>query len=470
MSLVQYAYDGQIRKFVLQFIRMLSNFQVEFGQNAEGTRTLQTVPIYYGDASRQAAMILKGNSENTLNAVPAMATYISGLGYDRERMQNPTFENKTRLRTQVYDAATQSYTGTQDGLYTVESIMPAPYKLSMKVDIWTSNTEQKHQLIEQIVPLFNPALEIQSNDNYVDWGSLSVVFLTDVAYTNRTIPAGADDTTIDITTLSFEMPIWISLPSKVKKGGVITSIISSIYDAQGEMSADAVTSLQGLMFQQRVTPMNYEVAYLGNSLTLYKMGAHESFVDYGDSFGPDPDVRGTKVPWAGLVNLHGKLTNGVSQVRLNFDHPTGTHEIVGTVAYDPLDSYSLLFTPIAGTLPANTLPPVNAIIDPFHVTLDSNILTPATGARYLILNPIGEANSESAVAWAGAPGTNLIADRNDIIEWNGTYWHVVFDASQEPAAQYLANLNTTVQYRWTGSAWVKSYEGVYAGGYWSLVL
>ena len=45
MSLVSYAYDGQIRKFVLQFIRMLSNFQVEFGQDANGDRTLQSVPI-----------------------------------------------------------------------------------------------------------------------------------------------------------------------------------------------------------------------------------------------------------------------------------------------------------------------------------------------------------------------------------------------------------------------------------------
>ena len=66
---VQYAYDGQVRRFVLQFIRLLSNFQVEFGQDANGDKTLQTVPIYYGDQSRQAAMILRGNSENTLNAV-----------------------------------------------------------------------------------------------------------------------------------------------------------------------------------------------------------------------------------------------------------------------------------------------------------------------------------------------------------------------------------------------------------------
>ena len=84
MPPVSFSYDGQIRRFVIQFVRMLSNFQVEFGKDSSGDRTLQTVPVYYGDISRQAAMILRGNSENTLNAVPAMATYISALSYDRE--------------------------------------------------------------------------------------------------------------------------------------------------------------------------------------------------------------------------------------------------------------------------------------------------------------------------------------------------------------------------------------------------
>lgn len=456
---VQYAYDGQIRRFVLQFIRMVSNFQVEFGQDSNGNKTLQTVPVYYGDASRQAAMILKNNSENMLSAVPAMATYISALTYDRDRVLNPSFEGTMRVREQAYNPATQTYTGTQDGLYTVERLMPAPYKLQMKLDIWTSNTEQKHQLWEQIAPLFNPALEIQNSTNYTDWTSLSAVFLTDTTYTNRTVPMGGDDTTIDITTFTFEMPIWLSLPAKVKKMGVVAEIIASIYNASGELSEDVVTSLQGLVSQQRFTPLNYELVYTGNTLTLYQANANDS----------NGTVYGNPALWNGLVNIYGKLTNGISQVRLRFEHTNGFHEIVGTVAYDPTDGHNLLFTPVASTLPANTLMPVTAIIDPRNVTVDSNILSPAVGTRYLILNAIGSASSESAVAWQGAVSTNLIAQANDIIEWNGSYWTVAFD-SREPAIQYVTNLNTTVQYQWTGTNWVKSYEGLYQSGNWSLVL
>ena len=457
---IQFSYDGQIRRFVLQFIRMISNFQVQFGQDAVGNTTLQTVPVYYGDVSRQAAMILKNNSENTLSAVPAMATYISSLTYDRDRVLNPSFEGSIRVREQVYDQASQTYTGTQDGIYTVERLMPAPYKLTMKVDIWTSNTEQKHQLIEQIAPLFNPALEIQSTDNYVDWSSLSAVFLTDVSYTNRSVPMMGDDTTIDIATLTFEMPIWISLPAKVKKMGVVAEIIASIYDASGQLSPDVISSLHGLVSQQRFTPLNYDMVYMGNALTLYKNGTN----DTGNG------IAGSKAKWDGLVNIYGKLTNGISQVRLRFEHVDGPHEIVGTIAYNPTDNFELLFTPVSATLPANTLPPVTAIIDPFTVNVDNNnILTPAIGTRYLILNPIGSVVSESGIAWAGVTGTNLIANANDIIEWNGNFWTVVFD-SRSSSIQYVTNLNTTVQYCWNSESWVKSYEGLYKSGNWSLIL
>jgi len=183
----------------------------------------------------------------------------------------------------------------------------------------------------------------------------------------------------------------------------------------------------------------------------------------------DGTVYGTTARWRDTVDYYGTLKNGISEVRLSFLHTDGTHEIVGTVAYNPNNESQLLFTPITATLPANTLPAVNAIIDPFTVSVDS-IVSPATGTRYLILNPIGSPNSEPAVAWAGSAGTNLIAHANDIIMWNGQYWIVQFDSQQEPATQYVTNMNTHTQYRWTGTQWIKSYEGLYSPGEWSLVI
>ncbi|HET8688753.1 MAG TPA: tail sheath stabilizer and completion protein [Methanosarcina sp.] len=453
-SVVDFHYDGQIRRFIVQFIRMFSNFQVEFGKDDLGTRTLQTVPVYYGDASRQASQILKNNSESGLNAVPAMAAYISGLTYDRERLQNPYFESTVRVRDQSFNPSTQTYSGHQDALYTVDRMMPAPYKLTMKLDIWTSNLEQKQQLWEQIVPLFNPGFEIQSTDNYLDWTSLSVVTLTDTNYTSRTIPMGSDDTSIDIATFTFEIPIWLSLPAKVKKGGVVAKIIANIHEETGDLSGDIVQMASS--FQIRYTPLNYSIVYEGNTLSLFKAVT----------------ASGTGVPmqWPNLVNLYGSLTNGISQVRLSFQYPDGEHEVVGTVAYNPSDPHQLIFSPDSHTFPANTLQPITAIIDPQNVPVNSDILTPAVGTRYLILKPIGAVGSESAVAWQGAPGTHLIANANDIIQWTGSYWHVDFDSQQDHNIEYVTNLKTGTQYYWYNNVWSKSVVGVYNSGEWSLVL
>jgi len=41
----QFFYDNQIRRFLLQFIRAFSNFQVEYGKDRDGHVTLQTVPV-----------------------------------------------------------------------------------------------------------------------------------------------------------------------------------------------------------------------------------------------------------------------------------------------------------------------------------------------------------------------------------------------------------------------------------------
>jgi hypothetical protein len=262
------------------------------------------------------------------------------------------------------------------------------------------------------------------------------------------------DESIDIATMSFEIPIWLTLPAKVKKMGVVAQIIANIHDSSGDLNPDIIYNQPSS--QQRFTPMNYDIVYMGNTLTLYK-----SLTANG---------TGTTLPWTDIVSLYGTLINGVSQVRLSFDFPDGPHEIAGTVAYNPTDSTQLLFTPFDETLPANTLTAVNAIINPQTVLVDSNLLNPTVGTRYLILNPIGDANSESAVAWTGESGTELIANANDIIQWVGTHWTVSFDSQNNPGVQYVTNANTMVQYRWNGEAWVKSVEGEYSAGRWSLVL
>jgi len=268
MSLQQFFYDQQIRRYIIQFIRMVSNFQVEFGKNSSGTIALQRVPVIYGDSSRQAAEIIKQNSENIMNTVPAMAVYVSGLTYDRARVQNPTFVGKLNVRERYYDPATGDYSTTQGDVLTVDRLMPVPYLLTLKLDIWTSNTEQKLQLLEQLVVLFNPSLEIQSTDNYIDWTSITYVLLTDVQFRSYTVPVGTENP-IDVATLTFEIPIFISSPALVRKLGVVQKIIANIFDGTGNLN-EAIFDDTKLLSTQYYTPLNYGVILVDNSLTLVK--------------------------------------------------------------------------------------------------------------------------------------------------------------------------------------------------------
>ena len=179
MSPVPFFYDEQIRRYLLQFIRLFSNFQIQF-KDRSGNFTLQRVPVRYGDSSRQAASILRNNSEASLNSTPMISCYIGNLEYDRERVQNPYFVSNMSIRERAYDEEAQEYLTTQGNAFTIERLMPVPYKLTMKADLWTSNTEQKLQLVEQISCVFNPSLEIQSTDNYIDWTSLTTVNIVEI--------------------------------------------------------------------------------------------------------------------------------------------------------------------------------------------------------------------------------------------------------------------------------------------------
>ncbi len=462
----QFFYDEQIRRFLLQFTRIVSNFQIEYGREANSDQAaLLRVPVRYGDASRNAQTIIQENSASSMPSTPLMTFYVSSLDYDRPRMQEPYHVSKINVRQRTYDQDTETYETTQGNAFTIERLMPVPYKLGITLDIWTSNTNQKMQLLEQMLTLFNPSLEVQSTDNYIDWTSLSIVELDSVQWTSRTIPMGTENP-IDIATLKFSLPIWISSPAKVKKLGVIERVIASMYDAQGDLQ-DAVTNNDLLLGTRvKVTPYNYKVVLIGNKLQCLQ---ERAIVDQSNSSLVPPDLVSTSnLQWPAVVSVYGVLRPGISQIRL--EQPDGT-EVIGTIALDPNDERFMLFDADPDTVPQNTLAAIDAVINPQASAPLDGLDSALEGQRYLLTESTGSADNQyNATAWVGANGRPLIAEANDIIEYSGNYWQVVFNANTMPAGQYVTNLTTGVQYNWTGEMWIKSYQGIYPGGEWSIVL
>ena len=465
MALQQFFYDEQIRRFLLQFTRMFSNYQVEYGRDETGAPTLTRVPVRYGDASRQAAVILQENSANKLPNSPLMTFNITSLEYDRDRIQEPFHVDKKVLRQREWDDVAQTYETTQGNAFTIERIMPVPFTLILNLDIWTTNTTMKLQLLEQILTLFNPAIEIQSTDNYIDWTSLTTVELTGVNWSSRSIPMGTDNP-IDIATLTFKLPIWISPPARVTKMGVIHKIISSIYDSNGDANNALLSDDLLLGTRQKITPFVYQVVLINNQLQLIK----QEQVDLNNNSLAPAVEQPSNVMWHSLIDVYGQLRGGISQIRLlTYEDET---EIVGTVTYHPTDDRFMLFDVDEDTIPTNTLLPVNAVIDPTSSGPGSGLVAASAGQRYLLIEDIGNSdNSDPSLAWG-----SLVAKVNDIIQYSGSSWQVIWRASDHlpdvssQIVEYVSNLTTSIQYKWTGEKWIKSYQGLYSGGQWSLVL
>ena len=481
MSTVPFFYDKQIRRFIYQFIRLFSNFQVEFNPGGANP-SLRSVPVRYGDNSRQALQTITNNTENFLNTVPAISCYITDLKYDQPRLQDPYFVGKMRIRERAWDENAQDYLTTQGNAFTVERLMPAPYTITMKADVWTSSTEQKLQLLEQILTLFNPAFEIQSTDNYIDWTSLTYVQLDSVNWSSRALPPSGTDAQIDVATLTFSIPIWLSAPVKLKKLGVIQKIIAGIYDAHGNLDPNAVDEWTLLGDRSYITPMNFGVVLNSVDANTPTTGLYyltlvqysSSVTDTGEN-NTTTSVIGTKENWHALVNVYGSLTNGTSEIRLT--QSDGVTEVVGTVSYHPLDDTLLLFSVVADTIPTNTLNPVDAIVNPQQTGPGSGLPAASNGQRYLLTEDVGldEDTATSALegpsAWSGTGGEDIVAHANDIIEYDGSKWFVSFDSISETSTiEYVTNLTSGVQFKWTETQWVRSFEGEYKNGQWSLVL
>ena len=409
-----------------------------------------------------------------------MTFYIAALEYDRPRLQEPYFVDKIQVRQRTYDTETESYETTQGNAFTIERMMPVPYKLTINLDIWTSNTNQKMQLLEQLLTLFNPGLEIQNTDNFIDWTSLSVCYLESSNWSSRSIPQGTENP-IDIATLKFSLPIWISAPAKIKKLGVVERIVMSIYDAQGDASNAILDNDLLLGTRQKFTPYGYQVLLLNNQLQILKPSAviDQPITSLTPPTSPVPE----QVQWPTIINVYGTLRPGISYITL--DNPWDPDvSIVGTVAINPADDRFLLFDIDPDTVPSNTLEPIDAVINPLTSAPGDGLDSTIVGQRYLFTEDTGSivnAQGPSDVnppAWKGTGGQPLIAKANNIVEFDGQRWRVVFDSENQFETQYVTNITTGIQYKWVPpraggvepGEWVKSYDGLYPGGSWNLIL
>lgn len=226
-ELGEFYYKEQLKRYLIQFMAIFANMQVRVGKTGDIEPRLITVPVYAASKDRVVAAIKGENTQNKPIRLPTMSAWITGIALAPEmRKGTPAHRRNTHMPTGGL---------FPDDIQVVEQRMPVPYKTTCELSIWASNTDQHHQILEQILMVFNPILQIQTSDEPFDWTKITQVELTGIGL-EENLPAGGDRRIIR-TTLTFEIPIWISVPVDVH-----TRYIRDIYIRVGAVSQQAKTS------------------------------------------------------------------------------------------------------------------------------------------------------------------------------------------------------------------------------------
>jgi hypothetical protein len=450
-------------------MRIFSDIKIRNGPDANGLYTISRVPLVYGDPSWVVAQIIKGGSENTLMPAPMFSVYIDNIKMAPDRRQDTQFVGKVSTVERQFDNQTQTY-GSGPGIrYDVDRYMPVPYDMYLKLDCWTTNTTNKMQIAEQINTIFNPSIQLQQNSNILDWTSIFEVWMEEFTWTNRSIPQGGEQER-DVMSWKFKVPIWINPPAKVKRSTLIAEIVTNVFSDVDIHNVAATidsneydvfrTCFTGIPVQIITTEGNYKISVARN-------GAQEEIT----LLNADGNVLPVQ-SWQKLIQIYGQIEPNITKIRLKLDPniDVSDSDIIGSIAQDPMRQNVLIFTPDVDTLPANTVLPILDIIDPTEITPGNGLPAAVAGQRYLLTSH-DSAGEEPAIppGVATSPwGANIVAYPNDVIEFNGISWKVIFDSRNATGLNYLVNTSNATQYTFDGTNWYYTYYGEYNGGYWRI--
>jgi hypothetical protein len=450
---MQYFYDEQIRKYLTQFMRILGGFSVKTGKDRNGAESYIQVPVRYGDINRMAAHILKNQSENMINTVPFISCYVTDMTISSDRRMNPTHVDKVKVYEKKFDPETGNYVeGEVGNTYTIERYMPVPYDLTVQVDIWTSNTEQKLQLLEQLLVLFNPSINLKVNDNPFDWSNLTYTELVNVVWSVRQVPQGTDDI-IDVAAMNFTIPILINPPAKLKRQTLIHTILTEIRRQKTGEQLDWVPG-------DPIPNKEWVVVTFENLKLQIRIEGERAILL--NSSGGTTDSEGNTLTWSDALKPYGELRLGISNLRLRRGSDPGdfSQDIIAVIDDIDIAESNVAYISIdTATLPNTTVPAVDAIINPTRSAPGQNLPAPVTGKRYLVLDDV-----PNTTAWGI---TNALS--NDIIQYNGSSWTVSFSSISNNNAVVL-NTTTGLYYEWREGQWISAVEGTYQNGWWRLYL
>ena len=144
-----YSYHEIIKKTVVGFGTLFNNIEL---RRTKGSKTeVMKVPLAYGPKQKFLARLRAVGDLTTKDQVqitlPRIAFEIQGITYDATRKLSPT----------------QIIRNTKGAGDNVKSLMPIPYNINFELSIMAKNQDDSLQILEQILPFFQPSFNITLN-------------------------------------------------------------------------------------------------------------------------------------------------------------------------------------------------------------------------------------------------------------------------------------------------------------------
>ena len=218
-----YFYNETIKRCVSVFGTLFNNIQIK-KTKADGTiLTTTMVPISYGPAQKFLQRLaeepdLQDKSRSAIS-LPRMAFQLEGFNYDAQRQQNKLIRsNKTATET--------------GGTSRKFQYAPAPYDLNFTLSILAKNMTDALQVVEQILPYFQPEYTVTMKmiDDMSDNRDVPIV-LNDISFSDE-FEGGFEDRRVIEYTLSFTMKTYFFGP--VYTGNIIRNVIERTYINEGQ--------------------------------------------------------------------------------------------------------------------------------------------------------------------------------------------------------------------------------------------
>lgn len=199
----EFYYNQQIKRYLVQFMCLFSGMKVKVGKTSTRPEGVIDVPIQYSSMDKVAASIAAGNTSNKPIRVPVMSASLSQLRRDMIIPGLNQEHSTTYLPPGGYFA---------NDTRTLTRIRPMQYRATINLAIWTSNLDQHFQILEQILTVFAPSIQLQTSESQMDWSKITMVELMDVNY-SESYPV-TTNIRLPMTELTFDVVFYLSVPAE----------------------------------------------------------------------------------------------------------------------------------------------------------------------------------------------------------------------------------------------------------------